>query len=173
MDFPRSLFLIGIQNSRLSSESLCSRLCKPNCDSAQLSIQKPMDKHNAWTRLLRLCWGTTLKITWILGPNSRICLQIFRTLCYWKVSILTGWCLFTLPGLMQKNACPLNRHKRSLNPFGLDPFKSKQSIFLWLNDWSSTWKSDAPPLQIILTSQNTKFQRRFWKRKLQDKVLVT
>ena len=29
-----------------------------------------MDKQNVWTRLLRLCWGTTLNIIWTLGPNS-------------------------------------------------------------------------------------------------------
>jgi len=47
MDFPRSLSQIAIQNSRLSSGNLCSRLWKPSYDSAQLFIQRRIDKQNA------------------------------------------------------------------------------------------------------------------------------
>jgi len=94
MDFQRSLSQIVLQNAFLSSGSLCLRLWKPSYDSAQLWIQRRMDKHNAWTRFLRLCWGATLKIIWILGPStshSRICLQLCKTFCYGKVAILTRY----------------------------------------------------------------------------------
>ena len=139
-DLPRILSQIVIQNSRLSSGSLCSKLWKPSCDSAQLFIQRRMDKQNVWTRLLRLCWGTTLKMIWTLGPSTSIFLDLSTALqhtmllgsqhSHWFIEenpihryllllvplnhkwtlLRPCWSLFMLPGLMPKTASPLHRH---------------------------------------------------------------
>ena len=142
MDFPRSLSQIVIQNSRLSYGSLCPRLWKPSCDSAQLFIQRQMDKQKLWTKLLRLCWGTRLTIYWTLGPSTSPLLNLLGTLqdtlllesphSNWfmgktvihrylspivalnhKWTLLRPcWNLFMQTGLIQKTACPLHRHNK-------------------------------------------------------------
>ena len=50
---------------------------------------KLMDKHNAWSRLLRLCWGTAWKIITMSGSSTYQISSLPTTRC-WKVSILTG-----------------------------------------------------------------------------------
>jgi len=142
MDFPRLLSQIVIQNSRQSCGSLCSRLWKPSCDSAQLFIQRRIHKQNVWTRLLTLCWRTALKMIWTLGPSTSPSLNFTTTLqdtllleslhSHWfmeetpirryplplmslnhKWTLLRPcWSLFILPELMQKTACPLHRHNK-------------------------------------------------------------
>ena len=88
-DFPRSLSQIVIQNSRLSSGSLCSKLCKPSCDSALRRMEKQIPRN----RLLRWCWGATLNIIWILGIRtfafSNLPTALQDTLLWW--SRLSHW----------------------------------------------------------------------------------
>jgi len=142
VDFLKSLSQIKIQNSRLTPGSLCLRLWKQSCNSAQLFIQRRIDKQNVWTRLSRWCWGTTMKIIWMLGestsPFSNLLTAVKDTLqresryshyfleetlidrCQLSIGALNHklrllrpcWNLFTLLVLTQETACSLHRRNK-------------------------------------------------------------